>query len=190
MTRSGRPSIACLCAALATILSSVALAEAPQGQPHVHGKATLSLVIEEKSLTIEFAAPLHDLAGFEHAAKTADDRATLARLRQKLEKPQAIVSLPSGAGCTTRSVMIEGIGAERHAHDHGDAKHHEDDDDGHADVIATYTLSCSALNSLSEVNVAVQSTFPAISSVDVAVLGPGTQFARKLTGTNTLLRLR
>lgn len=106
MTSSGRPSIACLCVALATILLPVAAAETPQGQPHVHGKATLSLVIEEKSLTIEFTAPLHDLAGFEHAPKTAEDKAALARLRQTLGKPQAIVSLPAGAGCTTRSVMI------------------------------------------------------------------------------------
>ncbi len=190
MTDEGAIGVAGLCLALTAILPAAALAETPQGQPHVHGKANLSLVIEETALTIEFTAPLHDLAGFEHEPKDAADRKALAQLREKLKTPQAVVNLPASAGCGTRSATIEGLGSNDHPHDRDDDDHPEREDHGHTDVIATYALTCSALKSVSTVDVTVLTTFPTIISVEVTVLGPSMQFARKLTGANTLLRLR
>lgn len=181
---------ASLCLALAIMQVPLALAETPQSRPHVHGNASIFLVLEEKTLTIEFTAPLHDLAGFEHAPKSAADKKVLAQLREALGKPQAVVSVPASAGCTTRDVMIEGMGIDRDAHGHDDERHHGQDHHHHADVIATYTLACTALKSLRTVNVRAPMTFPSITSVDVTVLGPGTQFARKLTQANSVLRLR
>lgn len=165
-----------------------ACAESPQGEAHVHGRATLTVIIEEKALTVEFEAPMHDLAGFEHAPKTAAEIATVSRIRKSLVSHQTVFSLPTGAQCSPTSVDVEGLEA------HAESSHNHDSDEdhhgSHADVIATYAFDCANTAALAAVGVNVIRSFPAVSTIEATVISPKSQFARKLSKDNVTLQLR
>lgn len=50
--------------------SSVAMAEAHQGQAHEHGVAEMNLVVAGQEMLIEVSSPAHNVFGFEHAPHT------------------------------------------------------------------------------------------------------------------------
>jgi hypothetical protein len=171
--------------ALALALAA-GLTASPALAQHVHGEAKLAVVIEASTLTIEFSAPLGDLAGFEHEPKTPEEKAKAASIAKTLGDSASIVTVPAQAGCKPAAAKIDGLSGHDD-HDHGDSEDHHGD---HSDVVATYTLTCSKLASLRAVDIPARKTFPSISTIQATVLGPQKQTSQKLSGKTTELRLR
>lgn len=134
---------------------------------HVHGRGILNIAVESTRVSLEITAPGMDIVGFEHEAKTSDQKAMIEEAKSKLGEPLALFKIPDAAGCKLADVNIEiaaeGQGSHHHNgvpdHDHGaddhkpaekaEKKHYGDHrsghaghDDAHASFYAAYTLDC------------------------------------------------
>jgi hypothetical protein len=57
---------------------------------HEHGHGHLNLVLDGNQLMIELQAPAADLVGFEHAAKSDEEKAQYAKAMAQLKQPDAL----------------------------------------------------------------------------------------------------
>lgn len=147
---------------------------------HQHGRGTLGLAIDGNRVELELDAPAADILGFESAATTPEQRATLAAAKARLADPLSLFVLPAAAGCTvTRSeIELETAGD----HDHGGTDHDKNDHDkhdhakhnaaeaGHADVEADYELTCTNPAALTAVDFAYFAAFKGAESLTVNVV--------------------
>lgn len=119
------------------LAGSAALAETRQLDAHQHGHGALNIAFEGRSVAMELEVPGADIVGFEYAATTAEDRATVDAAIARLAKPLELFVLPAEAGCTVTAANVALIGADDHGDhdDHGDDHGHEDEHghDEHAD---------------------------------------------------------
>ena len=191
---------------IALVAALPALAEETrQLDAHEHGVGTLDIAIEGRTVGMAFEAPGADIVGFEYAATSAADLATIAQALATLGAPLDLFVMPDAAGCTVVDAKAElegddGHGAhdeehhdghddddhEEHAEhdhdDHGDNNHgHDDhadhaDDDGHTAFHATYRLTCDTPDALTAINFAYFETFPNAQEVEVQIItGAGAQ---------------
>ena len=108
---------------------------------HVHGAAEIELAVEGSDVAVNFASPMYNLVGFEHAPRDAGDREAVAGARALLDDPSNVVRLQADAACTVVELDVHWDmptgGDEEHAHDEaaGHDAHHEHDahdaDDAH-----------------------------------------------------------
>ncbi|MBT0959933.1 DUF2796 domain-containing protein [Denitromonas iodatirespirans] len=136
-----------------------------QGGAHVHGAAHLSLVQEGGAVTVALDSPLEAIVGFEHAPKTAEQKAALTEAAAALKGPDALVQLPAAAACrlTDSDIDLPFMAADV---DHGHAHAGHDDHDGHADVTASYTFACAQPDKLDRVTVKAFARFPRLHHID------------------------
>ena len=126
-----------LSALLLTPMISVYASEREHGA-HVHGHATLNLAVSGKEMQIQFDTPAANLIGFEHAARSKEDRATLTNAVKQLKNPMALITPNAAADCKVEEVSIESALLEQEHHeDHEDHEDHDhgkhDDDHDHKD---------------------------------------------------------
>ena len=119
---------------------------------HVHGLAKLQVAVDGPTLTLVLSSPLDNLLGFEHAPRTAKEKAAAADLTARLGKPETLLVPSPAAGCTVASAKVDAPTLEGHSaaksaargttaapahsekagHDHGE----------HSDVTAEYVFRC------------------------------------------------
>ncbi|MCP4596300.1 DUF2796 domain-containing protein [Neptuniibacter sp.] len=103
--------------------SSMAAAFEVQHESHVHGEGELNIVIEGTQLQAELKLPMMDVVGFEHEARTYDDKAKVKQALQNLEDVYQLIKLPDAALCLKGDVDVH-LGGDHDEHDHG--KEHSD----------------------------------------------------------------
>jgi hypothetical protein len=115
-----------------TILAAPAIAQDTRElDAHVHGVSTAEIAVEHGAVEINILSPGMDIVGFEHEARSTEDKEAVdAAIRQFLA-PEEIVTLPEGAGCRLTEVL-----AHLDDGDHDDEHMHGDDDDAHDDDLA------------------------------------------------------
>ncbi|MBU2532668.1 MAG: DUF2796 domain-containing protein [Alphaproteobacteria bacterium] len=123
---------------------------------HQHGHGKVEIAMEGSELVIELHAPANDIVGFEHAAKSAEDKAAITTAQKTLEDFSKVIILPSDAGCrlTTASAELE----------------READRSDHASFHASYTFACDKLSALSTISFKYFETFSRAEELDVAVI--------------------
>jgi hypothetical protein len=164
--------------------------EVRQAERHTHGDASLAVIIEGTSLTIELETPLFNLTGFEHAPETTEEVATMEAAEAKLMQSEALFSITDQAKCTSADDDLEiHLGEDGHG-EQKDEHHDSDDNDTHQDIVITYTFQCENPNRLSEVDIALLKVFPNMTDMEVAYLGSSTQRFFTLDQTNTKINLR
>lgn len=166
--------------------TDAASAQHREAGAHEHGRGTLNIAIEGARLSMELEAPGADIVGFEHKAKTPEQRAAVEAAKKQLAAPQTLFQLPASAGCvlTSARVVLEGEGSER-AHDaegHGHGDHgHKDHDDKHHDAkadhgvehsgfAAEYDFDCTAPARLTIVGFDYFKVFTGAQRLDVTVI--------------------
>lgn len=160
---------------------------------HEHGVATLNVALEGQTLELDLESPAMNLVGFEHAAASDADKATVAATHALLEKPLALFGLAAAAGCKVIEQELESplFAADAHAHkdhaheahddhDHDDAKdddaHDHDHEHAHSDIDAEYKLSCSQPQALKTLDLSgFFKQFPATQKINVQLIGPNGQ---------------
>lgn len=185
-----------------TVLAGAALAPVTataQGESHaahVHGLARLAVVVDGAQLSIAFESPLHNLVGFEHAPRTAEQRETVARMMAALNAPADLFAPTSAAACSPLRIAIESpwlMGADGHD-DHHDHHHDHDHDHGrdydHADLYAEYEFHCDAPSELRGLEVGLFAHFPGIERIQAELATPGGQSAIRLDAGTRELRWR
>ena len=156
---------------------------------HEHGHGHLNLVLDGNQLMIELQAPAADLVGFEHAARSDEEKAQYAKALARLQQPDALFRLDPAAGCTLTRQEINAA-EEDHDHDHEKAggdqdEHHHDEaghaDTGHADLGAMYTYSCETPAKLSGLEATLFAVYPSLEKLSVQGILPNGQTAAELT---------
>ncbi len=129
-------------AALVLLAAGAASAEETrQLDAHEHGVGQLNIAFDGDQIAMELHAPGADIVGFEHQAKTAEDRAKVDAAVATLARPLDLFALPAAAGCSVvqASASLESEedhddhGHEDHADNHDDHDHAKHGEEGHTD---------------------------------------------------------
>ena len=160
------------------IASPVFSEDARQLNAHEHGIGALNIAIEAPLVVMEFHAPGADIVGFEYAAKSDADLAAISAALKTLEAPLDLFVLPKAARCAVQSVQVElesdadhGANEEDHQghddeHDHKHEDHNDHDEEkhaassGHTEFHAEYSLICSNIEALTQIDFAYFEVFP------------------------------
>ncbi|MDB2369013.1 DUF2796 domain-containing protein [Octadecabacter sp.] len=95
---------------------------------HEHGVGQLNIALDGAQVAMEFHAPGADIVGFEYAATSAADRATIDDAIDTLEAPLDLFVLTDAAGCTLDDAHVQ-----HEAHGATEADAHDDEHDDHDD---------------------------------------------------------
>lgn len=199
-------------------LAMLALAAAAQeAQTHVHGRASLDIALENNEITATLRTPMDNLVGFEHAPRTAEQRALAEQARKQLQQFDQLLVADPAAKCSLSNVDIAWDALEHtgnhshnphqhnnakdaehndseHTHDHGhenETAHAGSDDqrDGHADAEVTAHFICTGSGNPAYIDARLFQTFPGLHQLVVQVVTPTGQSGATLTRDNVRLRL-
>ena len=167
---------------------------------HEHGHGKLNIAIEGKAVTMELEAPGADIAGFEHEAKTPEQKAVLEIANAQLAKPLDLFKIPASAGCTIKDAKVA-VKSEEHDDD-GDDDHdkagardadhdagHEGREHHHSEYHATYSLDCAAPENLSAIGFDYFNAFAGAQALTVNVITGKSQSTFEVTREKPLLDL-
>jgi hypothetical protein len=163
-------------------------------EAHVHGEASLNLVLDDQSLFIEFESPAYNLVGFEHEPKDQIQQKEVQDTLSLLSKPRKVFGFSAQAGCLVESVSVTttmaGVGKntvgyveehhedEHHEDEHHEDEHHEDEHHDHSDGDSTnkeshsefkanYLMICSEPEKLRTIEFKLFKEFLGLKSVQV-----------------------
>jgi hypothetical protein len=168
----------------------LAAAAANAAPAHVHGVATLDVVLEGPALQLDFDSPLDNLVGFEHAPQSPQQVQAVRAMAQRFAAPLALFVPSPAARCAVQSIHLSSpvidptllsiggpgataAGAGAHA-----------DDDGHAELHAEIALRCGQPQHLKRLEARIFGTFPRMGRIDAQVAAPRGQSAAKLTAAS------
>ncbi len=159
---------------------------------HEHGVAQLNAALDGKTLELELDSPAMNFVGFEHAATSDADKATVSAVQAQLKQPLQLLSLPASAQCSVQSVELSsplfGDAPKVEEHDHDDGDHDEHEGHQHADIHAHYQLTCAQPQDLAGLDFApLFKRFPATQKIQVQLIGPSGQQGAELTAGNPTL---
>ncbi|MDE0392979.1 MAG: DUF2796 domain-containing protein [Rhodospirillales bacterium] len=119
----------------AMLIGSQAYAAERELDAHQHGHGYLNIAIEGSTLWIELETPGADIVGFEHPARSDEDKAAIADAMTRLGDPIGLFGIPADASCTLVEASVEPVGYGLDADDdhHDEDEHAEDDHDEHDD---------------------------------------------------------
>jgi hypothetical protein len=137
------------------------------GEAHQHGVAQMTVAIEDSTATIEFASPLENLIGFEHAPRNDKERKAVLALKERFSKPELLMTPTAAADCRAEPVELALPG------DH--------ESDGHADLRATVVYRCKTPASLKGISLRLFDAFPRLHRVKTELAAPGRQSAVELS---------
>jgi len=204
-----RLAIACLTACL---LSTPALAQDGMRQlgAHVHGAAQLAIAADsDGAMLAELTTPAFNLFVFEHAPETDEERAVVAAAAQTLAS-DSMITFSRAAGCTLGETRISNgpdadahhdhehdhgeedhVHAEGEAHDHDhDHNHDHDGQDGHANIVVSWTFECARPARLSEVDLSgLFAAFDQFETLETSYFDGARAAAQDLTPARPVLSL-
>jgi uncharacterized protein DUF2796 len=147
---------------------------------HEHGRGTLNVAIEGKRVSMELEAPGADIVGFEHVAKTRQQKAAVEKAKTQLLAPQTLFKLPAAAGCAVSAASVE---IESGDHDQGKGKDAAADKsrasakkqpagaaDTHSEFHAQYTFDCQAPASVTSIEFDYFRAFSGAQKLNVNVI--------------------
>jgi hypothetical protein len=112
-------------------------ASATAQSTHVHGQGQVSMAIDQNLLSMTLESPGADIIGFEHEARTAEEKAAVREALKQLSDPMFVIQLPESASCKVIQASSE-VASENGDEGHADHEEHEehadhDDHDDHDD---------------------------------------------------------
>jgi hypothetical protein len=128
--------------------------ETRQVDKHEHGVGELNIAIQSNTMVLEFIIPGADVVGFEHEAKSEQDKAIVSAALTKFDDYNNIFIIPTNSKCILISSKININQEDEHdEHDeHDDHDGHDDHDEhqeeAHNEFYAKYTFECGDIKSL------------------------------------------
>lgn len=151
---------------------------------HEHGVGRLDVVLEGKTLELQFDSPSMNIVGFEHEATSAEDKAKVAQARELLLKPNALFNIPDGANCSATSVKLSSplFGDKDEHQDHAQAEEHDHE---HSEIHGRYAFVCDAPAVLKKLDLSnIFKTFPDTKKLQVQLISPGGQSGAEVIAAN------
>jgi Protein of unknown function (DUF2796) len=141
---------------------------------HEHGRGTLNIAVEGNKISMELEVSGMDIVGFEHEAKTHNDKATLEKTKQKLSTPLSLFKLPASAGCrvTEAKVELEGGDSDRSSNESekGEASRNSQDEQIHSEFHNLYSLECASPTGITGIEFCYFNAFPRAEKLEVNVI--------------------
>ncbi len=135
---------------------------------HVHGRVTVNLALEGRTLIAELDAPAINVVGFERAPRDAAETSRVQRIDRWLSSGVGVLGVPRTAGCTRTKVEYNPPKPDgSHDADH--------DSEGHADYEARFTYTCSNPGDLAWADLWLLHRLENVAEVEVNLLTPTTQ---------------
>lgn len=148
---------------------------------HEHGRGTLNIAIEGNKVTMELEVPGADIVGFEHAPKTAREKAAVEKAKAQLAAPLTLFKLPAAADCRVTDAKVEmETGVEAGAAK-GGTKGAKEKDDGHSEFHGQYALECAAPAAITGIEFAFFRSFSGAEKLDVNLITPKGQSKFEVT---------
>lgn len=182
----------------ATFSFAPAVLAADNPGAHVHGHARLQVAVEDNRIDLMLSSPAHNLAGFEHEARTEAQKNKLAEINHWLET-SPLVNSPA-ADCRVTAAAVELGGEEEshgegdhHDHSHDEHDHHQDEhhdhDDHHGEAThREYTVSqqleCSSIGAGQSFASTLMERFEGMEELTVEWVSPSGQGSARLTSSN------
>jgi hypothetical protein len=164
--------------------------------PHVHGHGTLDIAIENNRVSMELEVPGMDIVGFEHRARTKEQKTALGKAMTQLGNPLALFKLPPAADCKVARAEVE------IARDDGDDRtqpdrtartrpkgHEHDEGGGHNEFLATYILECANPAGITAIQFDYFKLFPRADELTVNLVTAKGQSSYKVGRKKPLLDL-
>jgi len=147
-------------------------------ETHVHGQASLFIVLEAKKLLVELESPAMNLLGFEHTPHTEEQRQLVKKIQQQLVSVGQLLRLDGGqCQLLTADVEMAAMENDQEESDH-DADHehhneethdehegHEEIDTQHFDIEAKYVFNCQQPATLMAIDVAIFNQFSGVEAL-------------------------
>lgn len=156
---------------------------------HEHGSARLQMALEANRIDLIFNSPAYNLAGFEHEARTEEEKTRLATVRSWLETNPLVNTAADDCKVTTATVELEGSSDD---HDHHDHHHHHDEHhhgDGHGkkathrDYEVSQQLECSGEASSQAFSSPLMGRFPELQELTIEWVGSSGQGSFRMTSS-------
>jgi hypothetical protein len=160
---------------------------------HEHGRGTLNIAVEGTRVSMEFEVPGADIVGFEHEAKTKQQKAAMSKAKAQLEAPQSLFKMPPAAGCSVIEATVA-VESGDHDHEHGkeDAKSSTNmtsdsnassahDEHEHSAFHVQYSLECASPGNITAIEFPYFRVFAAAQKVDVNLITGKSQSKYEVT---------
>lgn len=177
---------------------------------HEHGQARLQMAVEGSAIDLMFVSPAYNLAGFEHQARTDDEKKLLAEISHWLETVPLVNTDTGSCRVTSATVQLGGDTGAHARHDHHEKKYHEDEhqhedkhqhqehhhgghhhkekhgdhhkeEASHRDYEVAQQLVCDGITGSDTLTSALPERFPELEKLTVEWVGPAGQGSALIT---------
>jgi len=142
---------------------------------HVHGMATLDLVMDGQELMIHLQSPLMNFLGFENQPETEQQKAIYQDMLQQLEMLDVLLTV-EGSTCLAESIEID------EPFDHPDEA-------GHADLDVSYFLRCEQPDKITGLKINLFDMYNRLETLQVQMVLPKGQQQLELNPLRTIIRV-
>lgn len=142
---------------------------------HVHGMATLDLVMDGQELMMHLRSPLMNFLGFEHQPETEQQKAIYQDMLQQLERKDSLLTV-EGTTCQAESIEIEDPFENL-------------DQEGHADVDVSYFFRCEQADKITGLKINLFDLYNRIETLQVQMVLPNGQQQLELNPQRTTIRI-
>ena len=169
---------------------------------HVHGQGQVGMAIDQNLISMTLESPGADIVGFEHEARTAEEKTTVTEALKHLSDPMFVIQLPANASCKVvqaSSEVTSENGDEGHADheeheehaDHDDhEKHEEHENEAHGSFIAEYQLECATIAAIDSIKFVYFDHFRNAQSLIVVLIDKNGQHRHEISRDNPILYLK
>ena len=177
-------------------------ASAAAQSTHVHGQGQVGMAIDQNLISMTLESPGADIVGFEHEARTAEEKTIVIEALKQLSDPMFVIQLPGSASCKViqaSSEVASENGDEGHAdHDededheeHADHDEHEEhENEAHGSFIAEYQLECTNIAAINSITFVYFDHFRNAQSLVVVLIDKNGQHQHEINRDNPILYLK
>lgn len=156
---------------------------------HAHGIGELDVALDGNLLELDWRSPAANLLGFEHAPRSAGQRAAVARVQAQLGEAAKLFGIPAAADCRLAEPQLDSplfAAAPGDEHEH----EHEQPAGTHNEVHARYRFTCRQPAALEALDLGeLFRRFPATEKLQVQLIGPQGQQGSELSPAHSRLAL-
>ncbi len=171
----------CLLALTGAVAASTCVASGDNPGAHEHGNAELQLAVEGNRIDLLFTSPAYNLLGFEHRARTGEQKAAVQETTRWLGATPLVDT--TGPSCKVMEADVQHqSGADGHDHhDHGSGHSgSEHPESTHTDFEVAQTLTCAGLGDGTTLSTPLIGRFPEIEHLSVEWVWSGGQGSGRL----------
>ena len=165
-------------------------ASAAAQSTHVHGQGQVSMAIDQNLISMTLESPGADIIGFEHEARTAEEKTAVAEALKQLSDPMFVIQLPGSASCKVIQASSE-VASENGDEGHADHDEHEEhENEAHGSFIAEYQLECTNIAAINSITFVYFDHFRNAQSLVVVLIDKNGQHQHEINRDNPILYLK